>query len=93
MPFLLTHPLAKGSGDVLQALPASRSSGISSALCFPAAHQAADSSRSTAMTAARTPDMLWTPEVRRSEVLTDFRNHESNIFCSPLALLVVFLLP
>lgn len=47
MPFLLTHPLAKGSGDVLQALPASRSSGISSALCFPAAHQAADSSCST----------------------------------------------
>lgn len=36
--------------------------------------------------------MLWTSKVRRSEVLTDFLNHESTILYSPLAFLVVFLL-
>lgn len=44
------------------------------------------------MTVAGTFHMLWTPEFRRSEALSDFFNEESTVLHSPLAFLVGFLL-
>lgn len=44
------------------------------------------------MTAVGTCHMLWTPEFRRSEALTDFLNEESTNLHPPLAFLLGFLL-